>query len=62
ENGFWVSALENIAKHNGDFSDMNSYDELVESLSLETIQNAARKYLNDNNYVQVSLYPEGFEE
>ena len=62
ENGFWVRALENIAKHNEDYSNFNTYDSLVESLTLETIQNAARKYLNDKNYVQISLFPEGFEE
>ncbi len=62
ENGFWVRALENVAKHDEDFSDLSSYEELVNSLSLEAIQNAARKYLNDNNYVLVSLYPEGYEE
>ncbi|TFB12708.1 insulinase family protein [Candidatus Marinimicrobia bacterium MT.SAG.4] len=62
ENGFWVRALENIAIHDEDYSNFNTYDSLVESLTLETIQNAALKYLNDKNYVQISLFPEGFVE
>lgn len=62
DNGFWVRALEYMDKHGEDYSNFGSYDKLVEKLSLEAIQNAARQYLDDKNYVQVSLYPEGFEK
>ena len=33
----------------------------VEGLTLEVIQNTAQRYLNIDNYVQVTLYPEDFD-
>ena len=62
ENGFWLNTIESYVWHNEDFADVMKYDELVEALTLETIQKTANKYFDMNNYVQVSLYPEGFEE
>ena len=34
---------------------------LVEGLTLESIQNTAQRYLDVDNYVQVTLYPEDFD-
>jgi len=62
ENRFWLNAIESYSWHKEDFADLMKYDELVESLTLETIQRTADKYFDMDNYVMVSLYPEGFEE
>ena len=61
ENSFWLNAIEKYLWHEEEMSDIIKYDELVESLTLEAIQNAAKKYFDMNNFVQVSLYPEDFE-
>jgi len=61
ENHFWLSILETYDYHGEDFLDILKYDDLVDGLSLEAIQNAAQRYLSIANYVQVTLYPEGFE-
>ena len=37
------------------------YEQLINSLSLEVIQQASRDYLNTANYVKVVLYPEVVE-
>ena len=62
ENSFWLSTIESYVWHDEDFANVMKYNELVEALSLETIQKTANKYFDMDNYVQVSLYPEGFEE
>ncbi len=61
ENRFWLSILETYDYHGEDLLDILKYDELVDGLSLEAIRNAAQRYLSIANYVQVTLYPEGFE-
>ncbi len=61
ENRFWLSILETYDYHDEALLDILKYDELVDGLSLEAIQNAAQRYLSIANYVQVTLYPEGFE-
>jgi len=38
--------------------DILDYAELVKTISLEEIQQAAAKYFNINNYVRVTLFPE----
>ncbi len=61
ENGFWLNIIETYDYHDEDLLDILKYDELVDDLSLEAIQQAAKRYLGTANYVQVTLYPEGFE-
>ena len=41
-----------------DIRDILTYDELVASLTPETVQKAAELYLRADNYVRISLYPE----
>ena len=62
ENSFWLNTIESYVWHKQDFADVMKFDELVEALSLETIRKTAHMYFDMNNYVQVSLYPEGFVE
>ncbi len=58
-NGFWLAALRNAYYRDrpGDPLDILRYDELVDSLGSEDLQEAARRWLTER-YVQVTLLPE----
>ena len=58
ENGYWLSQLISYERYGLDIRDILTYDELVASLTTETVQKAAELYLRTDNYVQISLYPE----
>jgi zinc protease len=60
ENRFWLETLKFYDFHGEDFLDILSYDELVNGLTLQTIQKAAERYLDTSNYVRITLYPEDF--
>jgi zinc protease len=62
QNNFWLSNLEFKYFHKEDPMDVLTYPEMVGHLSLENIQEAARKYLDRDNYIRVVLYPENWEE
>ena len=57
-NSFWLSNLEYKYYHGESVEDILTYKDLVNHLTLEKIQQAAKKYINTNNYVRVVLYPE----
>jgi zinc protease len=58
ENGYWLRALQNYYFTGQDPLSILDYPEKVKSLTPEKIQQAAIKYLDMNNYVQVVLLPE----
>ena len=58
ENSFWVGALESADFNGVDPRLLVRYPELVDSLTAEMVQQAARKYFNMDRYVRVVLYPE----
>jgi zinc protease len=58
DNIFWQNALYTIAYHNSNFLNILDYMDYVNHLSAESIQNAAIKYFDLNNYVQFVLFPE----
>ena len=58
ENEFWIANLEFKYFHQEPLNDILTYGELVNTLTLEDIQDAAIKYLNTDNYVRVVLFPE----
>lgn len=62
ENGFWLSQLVSADLYDYDPRIILDYNQLVESLTAEALRDAALLYLNDDNYVQISLYPEEREE
>ncbi len=62
ENSFWLEALESTYVHGTDPRLILEYEALVEGLTPASVQAAARLYLNLENYVRVSLFPEGFNE
>ncbi len=59
ENEFWVNALRDVYYSDAvsEPLDLLRYDELVDGLTSEDMQQAATKWLTDR-YVQVTLYPE----
>ncbi|RMF62497.1 MAG: insulinase family protein, partial [Calditrichaeota bacterium] len=62
ENGFWLRSLRSVYFHRADPMNILNYDTLIDNLTLEDIQTAARRYLNTENYVRVVLYPRAQEE
>jgi zinc protease len=62
ENGYWVNGIKNALIHGRDLSSILTYPDLVEALDAEDIQTAARRYLDESRFVQVTLYPEPEDE
>lgn len=58
QNGFWLSALSNYLYNRWDPRGILAYDDEVAKLTANDIRDAARRYLDERNYVAVSLYPE----
>ena len=59
ENGFWLNSLQWYRIHGEDPRNILTYaDELIDRLTGEVVQRAARRYFDVNNYVRVVLYPE----
>ncbi len=62
ENGFWIGQLQNAINNGDPLNQFLGFDKQIESLTLQDLQNAAQRYLNLDNYVQVVLYPEAEPE
>lgn len=60
ENGFWRGTLQGFDINGTDPLLVLKYDELVDSLTPEMVQEAAQKYFNMKNYARFVLYPQGF--
>ncbi|HQQ84684.1 MAG TPA: insulinase family protein [Candidatus Marinimicrobia bacterium] len=58
ENRFWLDNLHFYYFNNENPMAILHYPQLVEDLTKEMVQNAARRYLPLDNYVEVVLYPE----
>ncbi len=58
ENGFWLNILSNTYYiKDGDFSKYGTYTDLVDSLTVDSVKKAFKKYFDFNNYVSVALAP-----
>jgi zinc protease len=62
ENGYWLSQLVSYDRYGLDLRGILTYDELVDGLTAEMVQEAAQRYVRTDNYVRVSLYPEAQAE
>jgi zinc protease len=58
ENGFWLGQIVAYDQLGLDPRDILTYDGLVRNVSVEQIRTAAIRYLRQDNYVLVSLFPE----
>ncbi len=58
ENGFWLNVLRSYYEYQDDPKEILYYENKVENLKLEAIQQTAQRYFNTENYVNVVLLPE----
>ena len=58
ENRFWLQQLEAVIQRGESFTEINRFDEWLEALTLEEVAAAARRYLPEDRYVRVVLFPE----
>jgi len=58
KNGYWLNQIEFALFHHTDLQNILNYPDMVNSLTAEEIHLAAQQYLDMNDYVQVTLYPE----
>jgi hypothetical protein len=57
ENGYWVAQLTFADQYETDPRFLTSYD-MIDSLTVEKVRDAAVQYLRTDNYVLISLFPE----
>jgi zinc protease len=57
-NGYWLAQLMYRDRYGLDPGEILTYADLVKGLDAATLQDAARRYLHADNYVQVSLRPQ----
>jgi zinc protease len=58
DNGFWLSRLQASQVLGTDPASILTYEKRVASIGAEDVKEAARRYFDMQNYVQVVLYPE----
>ena len=58
ENGYWMASLQNAFFNNNNPEDILTYESRVNALTVADLQQAAQRYFDTNNYLQVVLYPE----
>ena len=57
-NGFWLSQIQVSVQRGESFTEIVSFDDSLEALTLEQVAAAAQRYLTDDRYVRVVLLPE----
>ncbi len=58
ENSYWQQILQNAYRQGDKLMTMEEYKKAINAITVKDIRNAARKYLNENNYVIGELMPE----
>jgi zinc protease len=58
ENGFWLSTLRFYDVHHEDPAQILDLETWIAQLDSDSIRDAARRYLDEGNYVEVALLPE----
>jgi zinc protease len=58
ENGYWMGSLQNAFVNDTDPEDILKFEQRLAAVSPDDIRQAAQRYFDMNNYVQVVLYPE----
>ena len=57
-NGFWLSQIQVSVQRGESFTEIVSFDDSLEALTLEQVAAAAQRYLTDDRYVRVVLLPQ----
>ncbi|MEZ4660008.1 MAG: insulinase family protein [Caldilineaceae bacterium] len=61
-NGFWTAVLKFYVENPDEpMSDILVFDDRIRAVTAEDVQSAAQDYLQADQYIEVILYPEGFE-
>jgi zinc protease len=58
ENGYWLSVLQGSLVEGTDPHAILGVEQMLAKITADDVKDAARHYLNKDNYVQVVLYPE----
>ena len=58
ENGFWLGEIQRAARRGESLAEINRFDEWLDAITLEDIAAAGRRYLPEDRYVRVVLFPE----
>jgi zinc protease len=58
QNGYWLGQLAAYDQNGEDPRGILEYDRRIATLTPAMVREAANRYLNVNNYVQMRLYPE----
>jgi zinc protease len=58
ENGYWLGGLQSAILQGTDPAEMLTYEKRVNALTTDDLRDAARRYFDMKNYVQLVLYPE----
>ena len=57
DNGFWLGQIQAAVQRGEPFDEIVAFDERLEALTLEQVAAAAQRYLIDDRYVRVVLFP-----
>ena len=60
QNGYWLSQISSFDQNGWPLKEIPNGEQLILSLTVKDLQQAARAYLRSDNYVRVSLYPENY--
>ena len=58
ENGYWLNKLQQSIELGSNPADILTGEKRINSVTTKDVKEAANRYLNEQNYVQVVLYPE----
>lgn len=62
QNRYWLNKILNAWQYNEDLTDMLDYEERIAALTAKDIKKVAKKYFDIDEYVKITLLPEGFEQ
>ena len=57
ENGYWMGVLQNAILYGDDLAQLMNYEKEVAALTVADVQSAFKRYLRQDNYVQMVLLP-----
>ena len=60
QNDYWIAQISMFDQSGWSLAEIPNGDKLITSLTIQDLQRAATKYLRNDNYVRVSLYPENY--
>ena len=58
DNNFWRDQIRSIAQRDGEFGDINRFEEWLDAITLDQVVAAAQLYMTPDRYIRVVLLPE----